>query len=196
MDDATAPAGEDRSAQRLALLRELADIGMGLARAVGERAAAEPGGPDLGLSYAQIARAVRQTLALEARLESEAQSEHLRQAGARGAAVKREARRLVQRAIDADPSERNPYVLGAHLNERLRDADDTDFADRPLAEIVARICADLGVAFDPALWEDAPTLAPEVGLAAMRQAPSADPTPFRLAGREALRPAPPFAASG
>jgi hypothetical protein len=195
MSDATAAAGEDRCAQRLALLRELAEIGMGLARGLGQRAQDEPGGADLGLAYAQIARAVRQTLALEARFEDEAKSEHLRQASARGAAAKREARRLVQRAIDTDPGDRNPYVLGAHLNERLRDEDDADFADRPLVEIVARICADLGVAFDPELWDDLPDPAAEAGMADAREVEAAEPPPARL-GIEPWRRAPPFAASG
>jgi hypothetical protein len=62
--------------QRLRMLRELAEIGMRLARGVEQQAqdadaADRPSGGDLGLVFSRIARAVRQTLALEAKLEGE-----------------------------------------------------------------------------------------------------------------------------
>ena len=66
------------------MLRELADIGMEMARALqGEVRAraeavedAESGEPpqsvaELGLAFSRVSRAVRQTLALEARLEDD-----------------------------------------------------------------------------------------------------------------------------
>jgi hypothetical protein len=71
----------DRAAERFAILGELVDIGMEIARAVqGEiRARAEvvedeaAESPkivaDLGLAFSRVSRAVRQTVALEARLE-------------------------------------------------------------------------------------------------------------------------------
>ena len=41
------------------------------------------------------------------------------------------------------------------LTERLEsDYDETDFADRPIGELVARICRDLGVTPDWSLWQD------------------------------------------
>jgi hypothetical protein len=42
----------------------------------------------------------------------------------------------------------------ADLDERLEDADDRDFVDRPIGELVAGICRDLGVTPDWSLWED------------------------------------------
>ena len=58
------------------------------------------------------------------------------------------------------------------LSERVEDADATDFADRPLGEIVAAICRDLGVAVDWTLWED-PALGR--GSAWPRRGPNAPP---------------------
>jgi hypothetical protein len=41
------------------------------------------------------------------------------------------------------------------LDERLGDGDEeADFADRPIGELVARICRDLGVTPDRSLWQD------------------------------------------
>jgi len=74
---------EARALRRLAALEALADMGGDLARLVHrqahERADAEtrgaaPGGPDLGLVFARIARAVRQTWALHDRFDRERQA--------------------------------------------------------------------------------------------------------------------------
>ena len=77
---------EDSAAARLAVLRELVEIGMVLARAMRVQAEAVieagaattdavSGVADLGLSFARISRAVRLTLALEARMEAEGTEE-------------------------------------------------------------------------------------------------------------------------
>jgi hypothetical protein len=64
--------------------------------------------------------------------------------------------RLVERAIDAEVSGEEADDLYADLHERLADADDlAGFADRPVSEIVAHICRELGVAPPPALWDEA-----------------------------------------
>jgi hypothetical protein len=55
--------------------------------------------------------------------------------------------RVVERESDAER-------LLDDLDERLPDEDDADFADRPLGELVARICRDLGVTPDWSLWAD------------------------------------------
>ena len=63
-----------RPERRLALLEELADIGMSLARDLGARAAAAPSEDpqrDVAPAFAQISRAVRLTLAMEATLEAQ-----------------------------------------------------------------------------------------------------------------------------
>jgi hypothetical protein len=134
--------------RRLALLQELAEIGMSLVRGL----AAEPVSPEVALTFARISRAVRQTVALEARLEQEAAG--IRRA--QGAQRKHQAQRHVERILVAEASEADADDLLADLYERLADEDDCDFADKPLGEIVARICADLGVTFDPEVWQDEP----------------------------------------
>jgi hypothetical protein len=178
-----------RAAQRLEMLRELAGIGMRLARGV-ERQAKEadagegrPAG-DLGLVFARIARAVRQTLALEARLEGELEARareaaairERRLAEAARAPVERRARlvrRAVARAIEADAEEGEVEQLFDDLDERLADReDDDDFLDRPVSELVARICKDLGVTPDWSLWEDEGWAIEEA--AARRQASSGE----------------------
>jgi hypothetical protein len=170
--------GEERTERHLRLLRELADIGMEMARAVraqavtqaAERdvnaaapvAAARFAGADLGLVFSRIARAVRQTLALEARLAEEglkARAEHAaRRAGearARAAQRKREVRNCVSDAIQVDAPPGDVEALLDELDERLGDPDYAgDFADRPIGELIASICRDLGITPDWGLWED------------------------------------------
>ena len=158
---------QDPAALRLAMLHELAEIGMRLARGVERRAEAPDAAPgDLGLVFSRLARAVRQTLALEARLEGEIAArvrearaiDEVRLIRATRAAVERRAklvRRAVGQAIEAEACENDFESLFDHLDERLADReDDEDFLDRPLGELVARICKDLGVTADLSLWED------------------------------------------
>jgi len=158
-------AADARAQQRLALLRELSEIGMRLARGVEGRAEAPDAG-DVGLVFSRIARAVRQTLALEARLEEEHQARARKAAFEREQAAVRAAhapvversaivRRAVVQAIEADADEDDFEQLFDQLDERLDDREaDEDYLDRPLGELVARICQDLGVAVDLSLWED------------------------------------------
>jgi hypothetical protein len=64
-------------------------------------------------------------------------------------------RRAVAQAIEADAEEGELEQLFDDLDERLADReDDDDFLDRPVSELVARICKDLGVSVDWSLWED------------------------------------------
>ena len=165
-----APTGpcEDRAERHLRVLQELADIGMELARAVKAQALDPQADPaaaaELGLTFSRIARAVRQTVALEARLDRDRQTaaaeraeRRVRQARDRALQNKARVRDLVERAIDAGASDAaTAEDLLLDLDERLEDADDlAGFADRPVAEIVARICRDLGVAPPPNCWDDA-----------------------------------------
>jgi hypothetical protein len=156
-----------RTEQRLAMLRELSEIGMRLARGV-ERQAETPetASGDLGLAFSRIARAVRQTLALEARLEGEREACVQEERAMRDQQLARAARSSVERrsklvrravgqAIESDAEENDFEQLFDDLDERLGDReDDDDFLDRPVSELVARICKDLGVAVDWSLWED------------------------------------------
>jgi hypothetical protein len=159
----TDPA-EARAQHRFEVLRELTDIGMELARDL-RRQTAEPRGPDappvdFALTFARISRAVRQTLALEERFEAERRARHEKveaergvEASLRGMKRKEKVGEIVERVLDEHSY---PERLNDSLWERLADADDTDFADRPVGEIVAAICKDLGVTVDWSLWEDEP----------------------------------------
>jgi hypothetical protein len=159
-------ATHGRTEQRLAMLRELSEIGMRLARGV-ERQAETPetASGDLGLAFSRIARAVRQTLALEARLKGEREARVQEERAMRDQQLARATRssigrrsklvrRAVGQAIEADAGEHDFEQLFDDLDERLADREDDDFLDRPVSELVARICKDLGVTVDWSLWKD------------------------------------------
>ena len=152
----------DPTGRQMLMLQELAELGMDLARTVRARAVEQgpslEAGPDLGLMFSRIARAVRQTLALEAKLYQDRQARHDKaraeravETRLRGIRRKAKAVEIVERVVEREPDAER--LLDA-LDERLEDEDDTDFADRPLGELVARICRDLGVAPDWDLWAD------------------------------------------
>lgn len=174
MEDLAANPGQtpvdlsiDRTERRLRILQELAEIGMNLARKVQARALAPEADPavvgDLVLCFSRIARTVRQTIALEARLERDRQADatsraerRARDARFRAHRHKTRVRELVERAIDAEASGDAAENLLGDLNERLEDADDlAGFADRPVAEIVTHICRELDLTPPPALWDEA-----------------------------------------
>ncbi len=205
------------------MLAELAEIGMDLARALHRQvvlAPAECAPPeairvgDAGLVFARIARAVRQTVALEARIDADAESASRRRevedaAGreaeaARLAAAGRvraerrrgEVRRIVERVIASDCGARDADVLRADLDERLEDGDDGedgDFLEAPIGELVARICGDLQLSPDWTEWAAAPWVADAV--AATPGRPAAPPVavaPIIGPGREAQGRDPPW----
>jgi hypothetical protein len=178
---AEAGACAARTERQLAMLHELAEIGMQIARAVRDEAVARAeaadedapaassrfGGADLGLVYSRVARAVRQTLALETRVAEDIAKAKVERERGRIAAIRRvaderqqEIRDYVAEAIEAEAvekksSEREIERLLDDLDERLEDGDYDDELDHaPIGDLVARICADLGVTPDWSLWED------------------------------------------
>ena len=176
-------AAEARTARQLAMLLKLAEIGMQMARAVRDEALApaEPadedapprppsrfGNGDLGLVYSRVARAARQTVALETRVADGIEKARVEREQRRVAAIRRAAderqqqiRDYVTQAIEAEAAERNTPEseverLLDDLDERLDegDCDDALKGGAPIGELVACICADLGVTADWSLWED------------------------------------------
>ena len=170
-------ATESRAERHLRLLQELAEMGMDIARAVRAEAVAQDDGQertpsrfgrgDLGLMYSRIARAVRQTLALEAHVAEDAGKARVEQERRRVNVAQlvfqqrqEDIRDFVARAIEADAVERNALDgdverLLDDLDERLEDGRyDDALADAPIAELVARICDDLGITPDWRIWND------------------------------------------
>ena len=183
-------AAQERIARQSRMLRELAQIGMNLSaalqqlaqQAVAQVAGADPPSAaalagagavvgDLSLAHTRVARAVRQTLALETRLNQD------REARLRKAQQEQDERRaeldkrrsdrqiglritkdhvgdIVDRVIDAEAPESDVERLQDALDERLADdKDDEFFRDRPIGEMVALICRDLGLSPDWSLLQ-------------------------------------------
>ena len=167
---ATPPeTASERRERHHAVLRELTEIGMDMARAVREQALA--GGDtaatgNSGLAFSRIAKSVRLTVALDARIEEEAAAEIRRRenAAARRAMVERMLFRGGKPPVP-EPAE-NPVEtesepdepsgdLRAERRERLEHEDiDAELGNRPVGEIIAGIRKDLGLAPDPALLND------------------------------------------
>lgn len=144
-------------------LAELGALGMALAQAL---AATGETRAELTLAFHRLSRSVRQTFALESRLEREA-----RQAGReRAEAAEREAivrahrrRAQVRSALspliwtEAEGGEDEADALFDDLNARLAEASDEAFLTEPLETCVARIAADMGLPVPPATsGEEAP----------------------------------------
>jgi hypothetical protein len=173
-----------RVEQRLAMLQELAELGMAAAREAKQRIvdqaerergmAPDPTGfrdqiaKSFQLDFSRAAQAVRQTLALQERIEQDhlaridreaAEAAARRAAAAQRRAAERQSRaehRRTQvqaelaRVIQAKASPKEVSSLIVHLNDRLRpERLDWDFGDAPLHEIFLRICRNLGV---PESW--------------------------------------------
>ncbi len=161
------------------MLAELGDIGMELARDLrpsapdADRAGAgqnaDPGVEqrvDAALAYTRVARAVRQTVALAARLTAEARErgrQDVLDEATRSAAERRRTkqkkervRRLVEDAISADTDAGDAEGLRLDLDERLDDPEiEDELGRRPIGVVVLRICRDLGVDVDLRHFSDA-----------------------------------------
>ncbi len=204
--------------RQLHLLGELAEIGLDVARAIERQASGQDAGRleapeapifqgDLALAYSRVSRAVRLTLMLQARLiealkaadksggearaaaEAEAEKDQERRDPAYQRKVRVEA--IVQRVIEAEHPD-DEETLDTLINgtgERLDDEDlYGDLLERPVSELVARLCKDLGLHPDWAelaeeLWAVREVESGEVGwpLAGLAQA-----RPPPLAGGEAI----------
>jgi hypothetical protein len=147
-----------RTRRLLALLRELTETGMALARGLQH----ETQIADAVDRFCRIAKAVRQLIALEARLAQALDDV----ASGRWAAeeAERTLRALADEAgkdaafeaIEAAVREAGDTEAAERLTERLGDwyadrAVERDFTDKSVAEIVTDACKHLGVAPDPAL---------------------------------------------
>ena len=142
------------------ILGRLSELGLALAEAAQERALCAETTPevrDLTLAFHRAARSVRQTLALEAKLErdrrrQDREDDALAVRRARDAAQTRKARvRLaVERLVWTEADEDEAENLLADLDDRLEEAAyGDDFADQPIEALIERIAADLGLTLTP-----------------------------------------------
>ena len=159
----------DAAADDAAMLKELAQIGMRLARLVEANAEAKMAldpAADLGRvdqAFAKISRSVRQTLALktklaeltakrEAAIEKHAQTQLTDASRTHWRKVK--LQRAVAETIEAEAGEHDAENLLADLHERLEDPDiETDLAVRSMGAMVASVCDDLGIPRNREIWE-------------------------------------------
>ena len=175
---AEAAAAVERGERRLRLLAELTEIGMSLARSLGELVQARieqeiksddaPGrSKDAAAAFDKMAQTVRRTAALEARFDEAVKARR------EGLITERAARRATRSAahktavddaiVDglhdayaADCPDAEYHDLSDRLMEDAReylgDADEMrGYLDRPVGETVARLCAALGL--DPEACE-------------------------------------------
>jgi hypothetical protein len=186
MSDAATPVDEApdpsvlRAERRLRLLEELSEIGMALARGlraqaeVSEADADAPRRRDPADAFARLSRAIRLTLALEAKTDQElkdlksglaparekersrAEKERIAGVAANYGNRKDEVFNLVFAVAKAEIDDNETFgeVFEA-LCERLdEDEDYGDLFKRPLREIVERLCRDLDLSPDWSQWQD------------------------------------------
>ena len=145
----------ERAEWRARTLRQLVLIGMDMARMLQDQArdlqGSDPGviGPDLSLRFHRISRSVRMSLALDAKLVSGFQAEMRERKAAQLTERKALAKEAVSRQVDRDTPDRD---LHRERSDRIEREDLEDFAGKPVSEIIAIICADLGIVPDWQAW--------------------------------------------
>jgi hypothetical protein len=173
-----------RDAEQLEMLRELADGGMEFTRAMrGQLRVLTEAEPDpqtgeptksiavLGLAFSRVARAVRQTLALEVKFQegprsrdtpSDAEARWRQEMEGAGERLRAKlaamgfypARPEGYEPDDAD-DDRDDDEPPENLADRPeRDPDEGFGPDRPPGEVLAGVCADLGITRDLSVWAD------------------------------------------
>jgi hypothetical protein len=133
------------------VLHGLIDAGADLAKAIQQRACAsdEPIGPDVAVAFDRVARAVRRCVWL---------AQHLAEAPAmpKRQMARRHIIRVVEDRIQSDTTADEAEALNRELRERLDAPDlDDEIDHRPVDEIIAEICRDLGLGTIPGmrLWK-------------------------------------------
>ena len=159
MDDYPTLSDDDIDAERAEwrarTLRHLVAIGMDMARMLQDQArdaqGSDPGviGADLSLRFHRISRSIRMSLALDAKLVSGFQAEMKERKAAVLTERKALAKEAVSRLVDRDTPDRD---LHRERSDRIEREDLEDFSDKPVSEIIAIICADLGITPDWQAW--------------------------------------------
>jgi hypothetical protein len=142
-------------ARQLAQLGEMVDIGLKIMRAIERQVDAAEGEPQpvaelnaAAMAYARVARAVRQTVMLQDKL-AEAQTAGDQAAAAvrrRQDGVRARVAGVVRRVAEAEHDDAEQVErLCAEAAERLEQERFGDEQARPVVELVADICRDLGL---------------------------------------------------
>ncbi len=146
------------------ILHELVEMATDIARAVHRQATAEqsaehgPAGaaqpqapaPDPTIAFDRIARTLRRTIALARKLADPAPLSTAAQAAERRRIARKQIIRAVEDSIQRDADSAEADALHAELYERLDTIDlDDDIDTLPIAEIIAAIRRDLGIAAMP-----------------------------------------------
>jgi len=194
MTEPAAIPSDTRLDRQLALLDRLAEIGLEIAEAIGAQArSGEPfDAQAAAMAYARVARAVRQTVMLQSRLIADRpaplkETDHCLTPEDH---AKDRVARIVHRVIAAEHDDEDRIErLQDEAIERLQDEDiHGAVLTRPMSEMVADICQDLGL--DPdwtrlarECWAVEEIASGDVGepLAAF-----ARPPPFAQSGTHAL----------
>jgi hypothetical protein len=170
---------EARAAKRLRALERLTVIGMALSEALLARVSDAMNSGEavdsaaVALEFSRLSRAVRQTVALEAKLDVEidllAQKITAERAAKQAEDERRRNTRInfradcvhtaIGQAIEAETTrtgdEERAERLDEQLRERLEDPREDDvIADLPVSALIERICKTLGVAVDWDLWKN------------------------------------------
>ena len=152
-----------RAEERLRILRDLAELGLRLARRLvsdnGRYSDAPVPSSNCAEAFARVSRAVRLTLTLEAKLDDELAAlragpvtvapfaEPGRKASpGRRDQIRERVRDVIDREVAADHEAAETF---ADFNERLFDSERYDgFLDLPFEDAIAAICKDLGLPSD------------------------------------------------
>ena len=165
----------ENAARRAALLRRVQELSLAIAEDLADAVVATADAEQkakLASAFHRIARGLRQSIALEAKLEREQAEEGAAAQRARTAALPRIIRRKlrlgaeIERLVwteydhaDAEEAE-HAHALIARAEAWLEAASETDgFLDEPAEALIARLCAHLGVALEtltPALQPNGP----------------------------------------
>jgi hypothetical protein len=161
------PSQAEIDACDIAMLRELAEITMGVARAIGQLALDRAAEGDaeaaarLGAVITRVGRAVRQSVAYRRKIESKVREQDGKRAAAQATAKAAAGERVQQAKRDASAARRamienavtrllddEDEDLYGELAERLDEYETfTDFTDRPVSTFVSDICKALKLKF-------------------------------------------------
>lgn len=172
MSEPALQTSADRAQKRMEMLDELAGLGMQLARALSAQALAalDPDAPeapkvttgDPVAMFTRVARAVRQTVALELRLQRSDEEAAAQDGRAEAIHDRRSRKALVHEIAEASVKAtelpeplRERMLMALDARMEAEGPDEPNFSYMPIGVLVHRVCEELGVRPDWSLWADA-----------------------------------------